>query len=65
MLTTLIVIMLCMAVGTIVRESFQFAGDHFVTALLGFNLGVEIGRSACCFGTWWPTGSVSSSCRQL
>jgi hypothetical protein len=26
------------------RESFQFAGDHLVTALLGFNLGVEIGQ---------------------
>jgi HupE/UreJ protein len=28
------------------RESFQFAGDHLVTALLGFNLGVEIGQIA-------------------
>ena len=28
------------------RESFQFAGDHLVTALLGFNLGVEIGQLA-------------------
>jgi len=26
------------------RESFQFAGDHLITALLGFNLGVEIGQ---------------------
>ena len=28
------------------RESLQFAGDHLVTALFGFNLGVEIGRIA-------------------
>ena len=28
------------------RESFQFAGDHLVTALFGFNLGVEIGQLA-------------------
>jgi hypothetical protein len=28
------------------RESFQFAGDHLITALLGFNLGVEIGQLA-------------------
>ena len=26
------------------RESFQFAGDHLVTALLAFNIGVEIGQ---------------------
>jgi hypothetical protein len=26
------------------RESFQFAGDHLLTALIGFNLGVEIGQ---------------------
>jgi hypothetical protein len=26
------------------RETFQFAGDHLITALLGFNLGVEIGQ---------------------
>ena len=28
------------------REQFQFAGDHLITALLGFNLGVEIGQLA-------------------
>jgi HupE / UreJ protein len=28
------------------RESFQFAGDHLVGALLGFNLGVEFGQLA-------------------
>jgi HupE / UreJ protein len=28
------------------RESFQFAGDHLVTALLAFNIGVEIGQLA-------------------
>ena len=28
------------------RESFQFAGDHLVTALLAFNVGVEIGQLA-------------------
>jgi hypothetical protein len=28
------------------RESFQFAGDHLITALLGFNFGVEIGQLA-------------------
>ena len=28
------------------RESLQFAGDHLVTALFGFNLGVEIGQIA-------------------
>jgi len=28
------------------RESLQFAGDHLVTALLGFNVGVEIGQIA-------------------
>ena len=28
------------------RESLQFAGDHLLTALLGFNLGVEIGQIA-------------------
>ena len=28
------------------RETFQFAGDHLVTALFGFNLGVEIGQLA-------------------
>jgi hypothetical protein len=26
------------------REQLQFAGDHLVTSLLGFNLGVEIGQ---------------------
>jgi hypothetical protein len=26
------------------RESLQFAGDHLLTALFGFNLGVEIGQ---------------------
>jgi hypothetical protein len=26
------------------RETFQFAGDHLVTALLSFNIGVEIGQ---------------------
>jgi len=26
------------------RESFQFAGDHLLTALLSFNIGVEIGQ---------------------
>ncbi|HEX2726181.1 MAG TPA: HupE/UreJ family protein [Beijerinckiaceae bacterium] len=26
------------------RESFQFAGDHLITALLAFNVGVEIGQ---------------------
>ena len=33
------------------RESLQFAGDHLMTALFGFNLGVEIGQIAvlrCC-----------------
>jgi hypothetical protein len=30
----------------LLRESFQFAGDHLVTALLAFNLGVEIGQIA-------------------
>ena len=28
------------------RESLQFAGDHLITALLGFNIGVEIGQIA-------------------
>ena len=28
------------------RESLQFAGDHLVTSLLAFNLGVEIGQLA-------------------
>src|SRR5262249_47580564 len=28
------------------RESLQFAGDHLLTALLGFTLGVEIGQIA-------------------
>ena len=28
------------------RESLQFAGDHLVTALFGFNVGVEIGQIA-------------------
>jgi formate/nitrite transporter FocA (FNT family) len=28
------------------RESLQFAGDHLITALLGFNVGVEIGQIA-------------------
>ena len=28
------------------RESLQFAGDHLMTALFGFNLGVEIGQIA-------------------
>jgi hypothetical protein len=28
------------------RDSFQFAGNHLITALLGFNLGVEIGQIA-------------------
>jgi hypothetical protein len=28
------------------RESLQFAGDHLITALFGFNLGVEIGQIA-------------------
>jgi hypothetical protein len=28
------------------RESLQFAGDHLVTALFGFNLGVEVGQIA-------------------
>ena len=28
------------------RELLQFAGDHLLTALLGFNLGVEIGQIA-------------------
>ena len=28
------------------RESLQFAGDHLLTALFGFNLGVEIGQIA-------------------
>ncbi len=28
------------------RESLQFAGDHLLTALLGFNIGVEIGQLA-------------------
>ena len=28
------------------RESLQFAGDHLVTSLLAFNLGVEIGQIA-------------------
>jgi hypothetical protein len=26
------------------RQSFQFAGDHLITALLAFNIGVEIGQ---------------------
>jgi hypothetical protein len=26
------------------RESFQYAGDHLITALLAFNIGVEIGQ---------------------
>ena len=28
------------------RESLQFAGDHLITALFGFNIGVEIGQLA-------------------
>ena len=28
------------------RETLQFAGDHLITALFGFNLGVEIGQIA-------------------
>ncbi len=28
------------------RETLQFAGDHLITSLLGFNLGVEIGQLA-------------------
>jgi hypothetical protein len=28
----------------VLRESLQFAGDHLVTSLLAFNLGVEIGQ---------------------
>src|SRR6202011_5515889 len=28
------------------RDSLQFAGDHLLTALFGFNLGVEIGQLA-------------------
>jgi hypothetical protein len=28
------------------RETLQFAGDHLLTALLGFNVGVEIGQLA-------------------
>jgi HupE/UreJ protein len=31
------------------REQLQFAGDHLVTSLLGFNLGVEIGQLAVLF----------------
>ncbi len=30
----------------VLRESLQFAGDHLLTALLAFNLGVEIGQIA-------------------
>jgi hypothetical protein len=26
------------------REQLQFAGDHLITSLLGFNLGVEVGQ---------------------
>jgi hypothetical protein len=28
------------------RETLQFAGDHLITALFGFNIGVEIGQIA-------------------
>jgi hypothetical protein len=31
------------------REQLQFAGDHLVTSLLGFNIGVEIGQLAVLF----------------
>jgi len=31
------------------REQLQFAGDHLVTSLLGFNVGVEIGQLAVLF----------------
>ena len=31
------------------REQLQFAGNHLVTSLLGFNLGVEIGQLAVLF----------------
>src|SRR5216684_3321419 len=31
------------------REQLQFAGDHLVTSLLGFNFGVEIGQLAVLF----------------
>jgi len=31
------------------REQLQFAGDHLVTSLLGFNVGVEIGQIAVLF----------------
>jgi hypothetical protein len=30
----------------LLRESFQFAGDHLVTSLVAFNLGVELGQIA-------------------
>jgi hypothetical protein len=29
------------------RESLQFAGDHLLTALFGFNLGSRSARSRC------------------
>src|SRR5882672_7295978 len=31
------------------RDQLQFAGDHLVTSLLGFNVGVEIGQLAVLF----------------
>ena len=57
----------------VLRDSLQFAGDHLVTSLLAFNIGVEIGQLAvllvlipalnCCSGTSSPSGSASSSSR--
>ena len=58
----------------VLRETLQFAGDHLVTSLLAFNVGVEIGQVASCcscscprlallFRHACPSGSASSSSR--
>jgi len=44
------------------RETLQFAGDYLLTALFGFNLGVEIGQLRCC--SRWCRRSACCSLRR-
>ena len=58
----------------LLRERLQFAGDHLLTSLLAFNVGVEIGQLPCCWSRFrrWrcssatssPSGSARSCCRR-
>ena len=59
----------------LLRERLQFAGDHLVTSLLAFNVGVEIGQLvvllvddpgcwSCCSATSSPSASAPSCCRR-